>query len=525
MDRVDPIKSLNTVVSDPVLQARDRLVFWVLTVLGGSAIAFFLFSWFRVPAWGTHPFVMVVLFVIMAVPLINNLGRWWILPGMKRPRAAPARPGWKVAAVTTFVPGTEPLEMLEQTLKALVGLDYPHDTWVLDEENDDRVKKLCAAVGAIHFSRLHYPHYQTEVGMFRRASKHGNYNAWLYEVGFDRYDVMAAFDPDHVPNRVFLAKVLGYFDDPAIGYVQGPQVYSNQQASFIARGAAEETYEFYSSVQMACFGKGFPLIIGCHNTHRLLALRECGGFAAHDADDLLLTQLYHARGWQGVYVPEVMARGLAPVDWPTYLNQQRRWTRAVLDIKLRVARAVALKLAPTSALLKALHGMDYFHRSVIFPGAIAIVTLLLVRGEALDVVTTETVVGGVFTIGMLHIWERYRQRFYLNAKEEQGFHWRARLLQFAKWPYQLTAMIDVLVNRRFGYVTTLKTGGPRRSPFVLWPHWASLAVMGLGWGMGLAIHGSIPITVQLCAGVIGMVTVGVMATEWTGRCGRIGRAE
>jgi cellulose synthase (UDP-forming) len=489
-------------------------MFWILTVLGGGTMALFLFSWFQLRAWGSHPFVMVVLSAILSVYLLNNLGRWWILPSMKRPRAVPARAGWKVAVVTTFVPGIETLELLEHTVKALVALDYPHDTWVLDEGDDDRVKQLCAAVGAIHFSRKHYPHYQTDVGIFRKASKHGNYNAWLHELGFERYEIMAAFDPDHVPSRVFLSKVLGYFDDPVIGYVQAPQVYFNQQSSFIARGAAEETYDFYSSVQMSCYGMGFPLIIGCHNTHRLRALGECGGFAAHDADDLLLTLFYHNRGWQGVYVPEVLARGLAPVDWPTYLNQQRRWTRSVLDIKLRIAPSVARNLSPTSKVLNVLHGLNYVHRSIVFPIAMILVAFMLMQGTVPDVATAETMVSGGFTIIMLHLWARYRQLFYLNEKPERGFHWRASLLQFAKWPYQLAAVVDVLANRQFPYVTTPKTAGPSRSSFVLWPHVTTLAVIGLAWGMGLAIHETIPVSTQICAGTVVVVTLGLMTTDW-----------
>lgn len=148
------------------------------------------------------------------------------------------------------------------------------------------------------------------------------------------------------------------------------------------------------------------------------------------------------------------------------------------------------------------------------PIAMTLVALMLVRGETLDVVTAETMVSGVFTIIMLHIWERYRQRFYLNGKLEQGFHWRARLLQFAKWPYQLAAVADVLLNRQFPYVTTPKTAVPWLPSFVLWPHWTILGVMGLAWGIGLAIHGTIPVTVQFCAGVIMVVTLGLMATEW-----------
>jgi cellulose synthase (UDP-forming) len=489
-------------------------MFWILTALGGGAMALFLFSWFQLQAWGAHPFVMVVLSAILSVYLLNNLGRWWILPSMKRPRAVPAGPGWKVAVVTTFVPGIETLELLEHTVKALVALDYPHDTWVLDEGDDDRVKQLCAAAGAIHFSRKHYPHYQAEVGIFRKASKHGNYNAWLHELGFERYEIMAAFDPDHVPSRVFLSKVLGYFNDPTIGYVQAPQVYFNQQSSFIARGAAEETYDFYSSVQMSCYGMGFPLIIGCHNTHRLRALSECGGFAAHDADDLLLTLFYHNRGWQGVYVPEVLARGLAPVDWPTYLNQQRRWTRSVLDIKLRIAPSVARNLSTTSKVLNVLHGLNYVHRSIVFPIAMILVALMLMQGTVPDVATAETVVSGGFTIIMLHLWARCRQLFYLNEKPERGFHWRASLLQFAKWPYQLAAVVDVLVNRQFPYVTTPKPAAPSRPSFVLWPHLTTLGVIGLAWGMGLATHETIPVSVQICAGMVVVVTLGLMATDW-----------
>ncbi len=66
---------------------------------------------------------------------------------------------------------------------------------------------------------------------------------------------------------------------------------------------------------------GYPTIIGSHNTHRVVALKEVGGLAPHDADDLLLTLSYQSHGWHGVYVPKILARGLSPLDWSTYLTQ------------------------------------------------------------------------------------------------------------------------------------------------------------------------------------------------------------
>jgi cellulose synthase (UDP-forming) len=70
---------------------------------------------------------------------------------------------------------------------------------------------------------------------------------------------------------------------------QAAQAYYNQEASFIARGAAAETYGYYSSIQMFSFAVGYPVVTGCHNTHRVTAVKQVRGLPAHDADDLLIT--------------------------------------------------------------------------------------------------------------------------------------------------------------------------------------------------------------------------------------------
>jgi len=57
---------------------------------------------------------------------------------MRRPSPAAARPGMRVGVATTFVSSSEPIEMLEGTLRAVIAMDYPHDTWVLDEGDDER---------------------------------------------------------------------------------------------------------------------------------------------------------------------------------------------------------------------------------------------------------------------------------------------------------------------------------------------------------------------------------------------------
>src|SRR5215831_1730533 len=246
----------DTIENEKLFETNDYIFFVLLTALNCSAILYFVIYWFSPEYWQHNPILFSLMTLILSIIMANSQVRWFILLYMKRPKPVVARAGWKIAVVTTFVPGAEPLEMLEETVLGLVNLDYPHDTWVLDEGDEDHVKALCYALGAQHFSRKNLPRYHTAHGSFQSHSKHGNYNAWLTEIGFEHYDIITAFDPDHVPQPSFLSHVLGYFEDPQVGYVQMAAGYYNRKASFIARGAAEETYSFYSTIQMASYGMG-----------------------------------------------------------------------------------------------------------------------------------------------------------------------------------------------------------------------------------------------------------------------------
>jgi cellulose synthase (UDP-forming) len=399
----------------------------------------------------------------------------------------PTRPGWKVAVVTTFVPRDEPIEMLGATVSAMVACEYPHDTWVLDEGNDPQVVHLCDRLGAHHFTRSNNPEYLTSDGTFQSFSKHGNYNAWLHEIGFDRYDLVTIFDPDHIPHRCFLSRVLGYFEDSKVACVQAAQAYYNQNASFIARGAAEETYGYYSSIQMASYRLGFPIITGSHNTHRMKALKEIGGFPAHDAEDLLISLLYPAGGWQGVYVPEILAKGLAPVDWTGYLTQQRRWARSVLDIKIRHLTELSQRMNLPARAMSCLHGLNYLHKSLVILVGLLLLAFMLVENTHISFLpSTSTASRFVLMCIALQAGELYRQRFYLDWKVEWGSHWRILILHYAKWPFFLMALWDVLSARKLPYALTVKTESKGRKSMLLFPNLIVILTLILCGVVGIA---------------------------------------
>jgi len=491
--------SFSPIVSERVLRRRDYPVFVLLSMLSFLAMAFFLLHWFSYQDWLTYPFSFSLMTLILTITLLNNQGRWFLLPYMRKPRPVAPRAGWKVAVATTFVPGAEPLEMLEQTVRALVNQDYPHDTWVLDEGDDECARALCLRLGAKHFSRKNFPAYLTDDGIFQRGTKHGNYNAWFHKIGFDAYEILATFDPDHIPASNFLTSVIGYFDDPKVAYVQVAPSYYNRNSSFIARGAAEETYEYYSVVQMASYRMGYPIIVGSHNTHRVAALKRLGGFPAHDAEDLLLTLRYRASGWQGVYIPKILAKGLTPVDWVGYLRQQRRWARSVLDIKVRRYFEFSRNLSAKSRLMSALHGLNFLHKSLlIFLGLIATI-FMLAAGRTPRVVSYPTMQMLVVLWLVLQGCEFYRQRFYLDPPKEWGIHWRVALLQYAKWPWFLLALLDILLGRRMSYVLTPKVKSKSRNHLLLLPNLLVVILLCSAWLVGRSLGSAVHPVVYICA--------------------------
>jgi len=444
-----------------VFSARDAPLYAFLSVFMIAALAWLVSFWVAHAEWSPQTPAYVFLTVTVIFPLTMFAARWAGLPMMRRPKHMTASPGWQVGVATTFVPGGEDVAMLERTVRALVEMDYPHDTWVLDEGDDASVRALCERLGARHFSRKGSERYQQPGGRFAVGTKHGNYNAWLDAVGFARYEVVAAFDPDHVPEGHFLTRVLGYFDDPSIGYVQAPQFYYNQHASAVARGAAEETYDYYASIQMACYALGFPIVTGCHNTHRVSALSEVGGFAAHEADDLLVTVHYRVAEWRGVYVPERLASGLTPVDMDSYLAQQRRWARSVFDIKLRILPKLGRALPLRERVVTFVHGLYYLYGLGTALGA-ALLAFILISGKRPGVFAVRGGEQVLVLYAVLVLCQLYRQRFFLEPERERGLHWRAAMLRIAKWPYMLLALRDALAGPNRGYTLTRKVAPVRR---------------------------------------------------------------
>jgi cellulose synthase/poly-beta-1,6-N-acetylglucosamine synthase-like glycosyltransferase len=501
-----------TVVAEPVMSRGEHATFVTLSVLAIAATLAFTAAWVTTPHIAAYPAAFILATLLVYFHVASWVARWLGMAAMRRPRPMEPEPGLRVAAVTTFVPGAEPVAMLENTLRAMMAMEYPHDCWVLDEGDDPNLRELCSTLGVRHFTRQHEPRYQEHGGRFARRSKHGNHNAWLDAVGYDRYDVVAAFDADHVPERDYLTSLLGYFRDPAIAYVQAPQVYYNQDASFVARAAAEESYTYYSVHQMVSYGLGHPIIVGSHNVQRVAALRAMGGLPDHDADDLLLTHRYRAAGWRGVFVPRILAMGITPTDWFGYLRQQIRWARSIVDLKLRELPRLARELPPVERALGALHGLFYL-RGLTIPAAYLLLVYLMLIGGRPALLGARPLVSLAALIVLLGAIGMWRQRFHLDPERERGPFWRALALQFAKWPHFAVAVARGLLGRPTPYAITFKVGSKPGKRFALWPHWLMAAVFADAWLIGRYLHDGVHPVLTAATVILIVISLALAATD------------
>ncbi|HSX32388.1 MAG TPA: glycosyltransferase [Candidatus Saccharimonadales bacterium] len=407
------------------------------------------------------------------------------------------RPGLKVAVITTFVPASESAGLLEKTLPALINVEYPHDTWLLDEGDDPEAKRLCEKYGVNHFSRKGLDRYNQKEGKFAVRTKGGNHNSWYDTVGND-YDIVAQMDTDFIADKQFLTKTLGYFSDPKVAFVGTPQVYGNDKESLIARGAAQQTYSFYGPMLRGMHGmKGTTLLIGANHVIRVAALKSVDHYSAHITEDLLTGMKLHAKGWRSVYVPEVLAIGEGPTAWKAYFAQQKRWAYGCMHVLFHHSFKLFKNMEGRRIIYYYLIQQHYFSGVAM---ALSVLCLSLyfifgVQTADVDLLHFLGFYGPMFVVcGLMSFW---LQRFNIRPKKERGIMWSGMFVGIAAWPIFFTGFLSLFKKHGLAYQVTPKGGKvkvPRRLPLGLFvPHFTlgTLALAGFLSGVITGKHNPI----------------------------------
>jgi len=477
----------------------QRIGYAVLVLIGLAIAAGFGHFWFaqaRLP----HDFSRrddvadVLLFCLLTFVvwhrLLLDIAAWLLctmVPSYGQPPDPPA--GLRVAFITTFVPSSEPLDLLYRTVTSMLAADYPHDTWVLDEGNDADARAMCHSIGAYHFSRKGRPEFNTKGGRFAARTKGGNHNAW-YAVYGARYDIVATVDTDFQVRKDFLTRTLGHFRDPSVAFVGTPQIYGNI-GNWIARGAAQQTYLFYGPIMRALSALGMTLLIGANHVVRVSALRDIGWYQGHITEDLATGVRFHADRWRSVYVPEPLAVGEGPTTFAAFFAQQYRWSTGCISVFFRNSPWLNLRMRLRHGFLYFVLEQFYFS-GVRFAVAVALLLLYYVSGwTPADLPLITLLMWYVPLLTWQQIMIRVLQGFNVRPDEEGGRYMEARLVTIAAIPVYFLAFIGVLAGRRAAFKITRKGDGGDLATdriSVFRPQFTLCALMGLGLAVGYVLH-------------------------------------
>jgi Glycosyltransferase like family 2 len=231
-------------------------------------------------------------------------------------------PDSELPFVSLHVPAhNEPPDMVIDTLRSLLRLDYPrYEIILIDDNTDDEdlwrpVEAWCKrhAVKFVHLSD--WPGY-----------KSGALNYALRHMTLDQAELIGVVDSDYQIQPGFLRRCAPAFADPWIGFVQAPQDYRGWTEARYYRRLYYSYKYFFAVSQPSRNEHDGAIFAGTMGLIRRVALDELGGWdewcITEDAE--LSLRLLRA-GWHGLHVDQSWGYGIMPLTFEALKGQRYRW--------------------------------------------------------------------------------------------------------------------------------------------------------------------------------------------------------
>jgi hypothetical protein len=224
--------------------------------------------------------------------------------------------------VSLHVPAhNEPPDMVIETLRHLLRLDYPrYEVILIDDNTDDEklwrpVEAWCARHG-VKFAHLEdWPGY-----------KSGALNYALRELTDEAAEVIGVVDSDYQIEPGFLRGCAPAFAEPWVGFIQAPQDYRDWETAPYYRRLYYSYKYFFAISQPSRNEHDGAIFAGTMGLIRRVALEQLGGWdewcITEDAE--LSLRLLRA-GWHGLHIDQTWGRGIMPLTFEGLKGQRYRW--------------------------------------------------------------------------------------------------------------------------------------------------------------------------------------------------------
>jgi cellulose synthase/poly-beta-1,6-N-acetylglucosamine synthase-like glycosyltransferase len=435
-------------------------------------------------------------------------------------RPEPGRvPDTELPFISLHVPAhNEPPDMVQDTLRSLLRLDYPgYEVIVIDDNTDDEtlwrpVEAWCARHGAKFKHLADWPGY-----------KSGALNYALREMTDPRAEIIGVVDSDYQLKPGFLRRCAPLFADPWVGFTQAPQDYRGWTRSRYYRRLYYSYQYFFAVSQPSRNERDGAIFAGTMGLIRRVALEQLGGWdewcITEDAE--LSLRLLRA-GWSGLHVDESWGQGIMPLTFEALKGQRYRWCFGGIQILRMHWRSLLPGRESASNRLSTGQRWSYLTGAVQWYGdLLGLLFLVFLLAGAANLATggdelfrklTAFLVATVPVLVLLGL-----VRAVALLRRSTGASWRDALGAFFIW--QSTSLVVArasvlaLFANKAAFLRTPKTSEKAKWWEALRANWAesTLAVLGLLGMAGAVSRPEAGLAGPLLAGLLLFPTLGMAA--------------
>lgn len=243
---------------------------------------------------------------------------------------------------------------------------------------------------------------------------------------------------------------MGYFVDPKMGFVQTPQFYKNQNQNKITKIAWQQQTLFFGPIMSGKNRLNSAFMCGTNMAIRRSAIAQAGGMCEFNiAEDFLTSLFIHEKGWKSLYLPKVLAEGLAPEDFLSYYKQQFRWTRGSLEVIFKYNPFTRKGLRLSQKLQYVISASYYLSGVVVLIDA-ALPIIFLFSGITAIVTST-------MTLAIVFIPYMFLNLYTLQKTANFTYAFEAISYSLSAFWLQISAIFAVLVNQKTSFAVTSKS--------------------------------------------------------------------
>lgn len=299
-------------------------------------------------------------------------------------------------------------------LRYITQLDYPRkklQIQVLDDSTDctqGLLRKLVEEYQKKGFW-IEYNHRKSQIGYKAGNLAYGLENA----IG----DYILIFDADYEPHPDFIRRVLPFFSDERVGFVQTRWTNKNLGTNLITyMGGITYDGHLFVEQNARSIGGLFMGFSGSAGMWRKECLLSIDGWkwdtVTEDIDASFRAQL---NGWKGIYHPHALSRAELPDDMAAFKLQQNRWARgSAQNFRKHIHKVLKASLPFKVKAMAVLHLLSYVTVPAIPISLSLILPLSLLSGDFIKSLWWMAL-GGIgpailFSIGQLEQKENLTER-------------------------------------------------------------------------------------------------------------------